>query len=260
MMWLNRSMRMNSVSSTVPGRQTLARSLRARSTSIRCSARSFSSTASSAAKASSASGVAPRGPGSGDGMAEHAAVRHLDERLGRRPDDRDRAAVLPLVGEQVHVGRRVQLPEHAVDVERARRRRQVEALGDDDLEHVAVADVLLRRHDGVEVVLPRGAQLGLGHDVEVDLRQLRLDGRAEPLLERVEPPLGVRPGGHLVLGAVVQDGDDEGHGALEVVDRDHLGHEHHAELGHRVVRRAARRAAARAVAPRPSRCSPRGRR
>ena len=52
---------MNSTTSTVPGWQTRPRSLRPRSTSITCSARSFGSANSSASKAASSAGVAPRG-------------------------------------------------------------------------------------------------------------------------------------------------------------------------------------------------------
>ena len=61
MTWLYRSMVANSGTSTVPGWQTRPRSLRPRSTSITCSARSFGSASSSAASAASASGVPPRG-------------------------------------------------------------------------------------------------------------------------------------------------------------------------------------------------------
>ena len=60
-MWLNRSMSMNWVTSTVPGRAMRERSLRARSTSIRCSERSFSSASSSSARARSSVRSAPRG-------------------------------------------------------------------------------------------------------------------------------------------------------------------------------------------------------
>ena len=52
---------MNSVTSTVPGTATFDTSFLARSTSIRCSARSFGSASSSSASAASASGVSPRG-------------------------------------------------------------------------------------------------------------------------------------------------------------------------------------------------------
>ena len=52
---------MNSTTSTVPGRQTRPRSLRPRSTSITCSARSLGSASSSVSSAASSAGVAPRG-------------------------------------------------------------------------------------------------------------------------------------------------------------------------------------------------------
>ena len=61
MMWLKRSTCMNSVTSTEPATQTFDRSLRARSTSIRCSACSFGSRSSSSASSTSRSGVSPRG-------------------------------------------------------------------------------------------------------------------------------------------------------------------------------------------------------
>ena len=52
---------MNDSTSTVPYSQTRPRSLRPRSTSITCSARSFSSASSSCARRWSSSAVAPRG-------------------------------------------------------------------------------------------------------------------------------------------------------------------------------------------------------
>ncbi len=55
-----RSMDMKSTTSTEPGSQTRPRSLRPRSTSMRCSARSLGSASSSSARAWSSCGVAPR--------------------------------------------------------------------------------------------------------------------------------------------------------------------------------------------------------
>ena len=52
---------MKSGTSTVPGTQTRPRSLRARSTSITCSARSFGSASRLSASRTSSSSVAPRG-------------------------------------------------------------------------------------------------------------------------------------------------------------------------------------------------------
>ena len=59
--WLNRSICMNSTTSTLPGSQTRPRSLRARSTSMRCSARSLGSASSSSARAASTATSPDRG-------------------------------------------------------------------------------------------------------------------------------------------------------------------------------------------------------
>ncbi len=58
--WLYFSTDMKSTTSTLPGAQTRPRSLRPRSTSIRCSARSLGSASSSAASSASSCGLAPR--------------------------------------------------------------------------------------------------------------------------------------------------------------------------------------------------------
>ena len=60
MTWEKRSTIMSFSTSTVPGRASLPRSLRPRSTSIMCSARSLGSAMSSSARASSSATVAPR--------------------------------------------------------------------------------------------------------------------------------------------------------------------------------------------------------
>ena len=56
-----RSISMSWSTRTVPGSATRPTSFRPRSTSMMCSARSFSSPSNSSASASSSSGVAPRG-------------------------------------------------------------------------------------------------------------------------------------------------------------------------------------------------------
>ena len=61
MMWLNRLIAMSSTTSTVAGSQTLTRSLRERSTSMMCSARSLGSASSSSAELDVLLRVAPRG-------------------------------------------------------------------------------------------------------------------------------------------------------------------------------------------------------
>ena len=81
MTWLYRSTLMKSTTSTVPGTQTRPRSLRARSTSIRCSARSFVSASSSSASAASSAAVAPRGRVPAIGCVMTRPVADLDQRL-----------------------------------------------------------------------------------------------------------------------------------------------------------------------------------
>src|SRR5210317_1392944 len=61
MMWLNRWISMNSVTSRLAGSQILRRSLRAKSTSIRCSLRSLLSLLNSEARAMSAAELSPLG-------------------------------------------------------------------------------------------------------------------------------------------------------------------------------------------------------
>ena len=61
MMWEYRRTAMNSTTSTEAGTHTLTRSLRDRSTSMMCSARSFGSASTSSASTLSSSGVRPRG-------------------------------------------------------------------------------------------------------------------------------------------------------------------------------------------------------
>src|SRR5699024_5716625 len=85
MMWLERTMSMNSLASIVPAVHTFARSLRARSTSMRCSARSFSSSSSSRARESSASGVAPRGREPAIGWVTTSPERTVTRASGEEP-------------------------------------------------------------------------------------------------------------------------------------------------------------------------------
>ena len=86
-------------------------------------------------------GAAPEA-GARDRPADDPPVGDLHHRLGRRADERRL-----VVAHDVHVRRRVHLPEHAVDVERVVGAFEVEALGEHDLEDVAGEDVLPRRLD-----------------------------------------------------------------------------------------------------------------
>ena len=114
---------------TVPASQTRERSLRPRSTSITCSARSFSEASSRSASPSPGSVV----PAIGFRLA--VAVLALDERLGRGADQGELAEL-----EQEEVRRRVDAAQRAVELERGRGGRPLGALREDDLEGVAGAD------------------------------------------------------------------------------------------------------------------------
>ena len=140
---------------TVPGWQTRPRSLRPRSTSIRCSARSFGSCLSSSASARSSLSVAPRGrvPAIGRVSARSRSFAH--EKLRRRPHDVQLREM-----EAVHVRRGIHHPKRPVDLKRRGRRFQHPALRQNDLDDVARADVLLGARDGGLVTLARHQGLG----------------------------------------------------------------------------------------------------
>ena len=109
---------------TLPYSHTRPRSLRPRSTSITCSARSFSSASSSAAIARPRR-RAPRGRVPAIGRVETCAAVDRQQRLGRGADDLEVLEV-----EEVHVRRRVDRAQPAVDRERLDRRRRATSAGD----------------------------------------------------------------------------------------------------------------------------------
>ena len=84
------------------------------------------------------------------GFSEARRPSRLDERLRRGADECEAVEL-----EQEEVRRRVDAPQRAVELERARRGRPLGALREDDLERVAGADVLLRLHDRALVLVPR---------------------------------------------------------------------------------------------------------
>ena len=139
---------MYSSTSTLPYSQTRPRSLRPRSTSITCSARSFGI-------GEQGLGLAPvlllggaARIGAGDRPRLDPAAADLDQRLGRGAGDLEVAEL-----EEVHVRRGVDRPQAAVDRERLDRRRRREALRGDDLERVAGVHVLDDPRDvGLEVL------------------------------------------------------------------------------------------------------------
>ena len=108
---------MNVSTSTLPYSHTRPRSLRPRSTSITCSARSFSSASRSCGDRLVLLGVAAARARAGDRPRRDAAAGDGDQRLGRGADDLEVLEV-----EEVHVRRRVDRAQPAVDRERRRRR------------------------------------------------------------------------------------------------------------------------------------------
>ena len=126
---------------TVPGTHTRERSLRPRSTSITCSARSFSEASSRSASPS------PR-----------AVVPAIGLRLARVPStltcvsgDEPTSARSPSSSRKRY-GDGLIRRERAVDRERRRGRRALGALREDDLERVAPPDVLLHARDATLVL------------------------------------------------------------------------------------------------------------
>ena len=207
---------MNSTTSTVPGRQTRCRSLRPRSTSMTCSERSLGSASSSSARRTSSSGGLASRARAGDRVRDRPLAGHPDERLRAAADDGVRRAVRVREPEEVHVGAGVAGAQGPVDVERVGRAVEREPLRENDLEHLAGADVLLGQLDDLLVPLPRGVGAHAGHGV-VDREPVddgdRAVGRSrERPGHRVEPLDGIRPGElDPLVGVVVVDrvGDEQ---------------------------------------------------
>ena len=108
-----------------------------------CSARSLGSASSSSCSARSSSGVAPRGREPAIGNVTTRPSVTLTSVSGLEPTTAKSAPVGVLQLQVVHVRARVDRAQHPVDVERVGRAVEVEALREDDLEHLAVADRLL---------------------------------------------------------------------------------------------------------------------
>ena len=216
---------MKAVRRTLPYSATRPTSFRPRSTSIRCSARSFGSAASSAASAASSSGLAPRGRVPAIGPERDLAILDPDQDLGRAADDLDVVAV-----EVVEIGRGVERPEIAVGEERVGR-RDLEPPRQYRLEGVARRDVLL---DAAHVVLEALVRIGRRGRRQ---RARKLDGErpdraaegeaAEPVVDAglgggVEPAqLGV-----VGLGVHLHVRDDRGPIVQVVQHEQRVGHHH----------------------------------
>ena len=161
MTWLYRSTVMNSTTSTVPGAQTRPRSLRPRSTSMTCSARSFGSASSSAASAASSLGGGAARPGAGDRVRQRPA-RPLTLTSASGVEPTMSKPSVASSAEQVHVRAGVGRAQHPVDVERVGAGSRLEPLRQHDLEDLAGPDRLLAarpppcRYSSRSVRLPGG--------------------------------------------------------------------------------------------------------
>ena len=243
MMWLYRFTAMNSTTSTEVGAHTLTRSLRDRSTSITCSARSFGSLIRSFWRSASSSGVAPRGREPAIGIGHHFPALDRDERLGAGSDDGEFRAALVLELEVVHVGARVEGPQNAVDVERTRGARDVESLRRHHLEHLAVADRLLAHVDDA-LVLPLGhavAHRGL-RGIVLERGEVAGRGGTKRRLHRVDAGdrVSVSALDAGFPGIAVHGVGDEPDAAIVVVDRREIGREEEDHVWHVDVARSVR--------------------
>ena len=148
-----------SVTSTLPISATRPTSLRPRSSSIRCSARSLGSASSSAASSRSSAGVAPRRRVPAMGRMVTLPSRRRTRISGLEPTMAKSAEI-----QEEQKGRGVQPPQRAIEREGRQGEGQLEALGEHDLEDVAGQDVFLGPLDhGVELEL---------RDIGAGLRQI----------------------------------------------------------------------------------------
>ena len=170
----------------MPISATRPTSLRPRSSSIRCSARSLGSASSSSASAGPRAGVAPRRRVPAIGRIVTLPSRTRTRISGLEPIDREAVEV-----EEVEEGRGVHAAQRAVEREGRQRELGLEALGQHHLEDVARRDVVLRlQHHRLVFVrrwcwsaaLPMGeASVGLQRQM-VQRPVERVDDLADPLL------------------------------------------------------------------------------
>jgi len=169
----------------------------------------------------------------GDRERGDLAALHLHQRLRAGAHHGELGAAGVRQTHVVHIGTRVDGPQHAVDVERVRGAVEFQALGDDHLEHLAVADRFLRgKHGGQEVLAPRAeAQVGLG-GVRHEHRRARGAGTEQVRLHAVEAGDGVRVGLiHAFVRGVHVDGvGDQPDRGVHVVDGDQVGGQAQAEF------------------------------
>ena len=212
---------MNDSTCTEPYSHTRPRSLRPRSTSITCSARSFSSASSSSAIALSSSTVAPRGRVPAIGRVDTLRPETVSSGSGRGAHELEVLEV-----EEVHVGRRVDRAQAAVDRERLGRGGRRPALRRHDLEGVAGVDVLddPRHHRLERLARHVGLELRLGPGLGGRARQRA----GEPLADLADRLLRALVGGLVLVDVGV--GEDR-HRVLEVVEGDDDVGQHERHVG-----------------------------
>ena len=129
-----------SVTFTVPIWATRPTSLRPRSSSIRCSARSFGSASNSVFERLVLVRRRAARPGAGDRADGDRAVAHAHQDFRAGAGDRKAAEI-----EEVEEGRGIDPPQRAIERERRQLEGRLEALRQHHLEDVAGGDVFLRR-------------------------------------------------------------------------------------------------------------------
>ena len=233
---------MNSITSTVPGTHTRPRSLRPRSTSITCSARSLGSSSSSVSSSASSAGSAPRGLEPAIGCVTATLSVTVTRASGEEPTmskPRPRASSQP---QQVHVRARVRQPQDPVDVEGVGGGVDLEALTDHDLEGLAGLDLLHGRGHR-RLVLRRtcagGAPEARGRAGQRPPRTAAGSGQQPGHLLDPGGGVGVRLV-HPFVGVVVVDGvGHQPHLAAVMIDDHQVRRQHEGQFGNVEVVRVA---------------------
>ena len=220
--WLKRSMRNWSVTLTVAMRETRPTSLRPRSSSMRCSARSFSIGEQLALqRLVLLRGCATR-PRAGQRPDGHRALPHPNQDLRARARDGEAPEV-----EKIEERRRIDSPQRPVERERRQVERRLETLRQYHLKHITGSNVLLGGVDHAFVFGrrrvgggPHRERPGLGAGRRVRQRRVeRVDDGGEPLARTHEGGIGR----HRVVGPHRRDHRD---GILDRVEDDDDGGPH----------------------------------
>ena len=235
-----RSTSMSRATWTVPALQTRERSLRPRSTSITCSARSFSDESSRSTSPSVGSVV----PAIGQRLAR--PFSQATSRSGEEP-----TSAIPSSSSRNRYGRRIDAPERPVDVERRGRGRPLGPLRRHALEDVAGDDVLLHGLDHLDVAV------AIGRAANRAGRAPRLAAPGDPCVQSSGDLLDVT-GEHLGhAGAVVEANERlaDDHSAFRETAAGRRAAAPSARAAPRGRRRGSPRSGARARPPRRSRRS-----